>query len=108
MALLAVKTRNLISAACPRANLIFRLKNIKINGVYRGCSGFVVNKDNDRVIYLNTENSAMNLGFMYRFADSITDYSSLKYRNRFAKSVPEFVRGISECLTGELPFGKED
>lgn len=108
MALLAVKTKNLISAACPGTSLEFHLKNIAINGVKRGCSGFVVNKDNDRVIYLNTENSVMNLGFMYRFADSITDYSSLKYRNRFAKSVPEFIRGISECLVGELPFGKED
>ena len=33
----------------------FHLKAINVNGQKRGCSGFIVNKANDKICYISTE-----------------------------------------------------
>lgn len=56
----------------------FYLKDIRINGVLRGCSGFVRNPSNDSIIYVNTEGSSyspLSNKFMYRAAKSLKDYT---------------------------------
>lgn len=96
MPILSVKLKNAINKALPDNNYEFHLKNIIINGSKCGCSGFIVNNDNKSIIYLTTE-SASHLGFMYRYADSITDYTG--YRNRWSKTFDNFVLDIIRTLT---------
>ena len=103
MALLPTKTRNLICKAVPEnSSLEFHLSTIKVNGMKRGCSGFVVNSKTGRTVYVNTEYcKAQNLGYLYRFCDKVGDYAGLKYRNRFARTPEELAKGIAKCLTVE-------
>lgn len=56
-------------------------KNILINGQKRGCSGFIVNKTNNKICYLTTEPYFKSGLFgrerneiMYRTAEHIKDY----------------------------------
>lgn len=95
MPILSTKLKNAIVKVNPNHNYEFHLKNITINGSKRGCSGFIVNKDNNSIIYLTTE-VCNNLGFMYRYADSIKDYRG--YHNRWARTEENFVRDIIDTL----------
>ena len=56
--------------------LEYHLKNIVVNGLKRGCSGFVVNKNNNKVVYITTESTCASWlpPIMYREAKSIKDY----------------------------------
>lgn len=91
------------------ADLEFKLDNISINGQKKGCSGFVRNTENGRTIYVNTEYCIhQNLGYMYRFCDGFKDYGNLRYRNRFSRTEGDLIKGIVDCLTGDLPFGRMD
>lgn len=78
-------------------DLEFKLRNININGNKRGCSGFIKNNENDTIVYVNTEPCATNLQFMYRYADSFTDYRG--YRNRWANTLDDLVLSIDRLLS---------
>lgn len=56
----------------------FHLHNVRVNGEARGCSGFIKNTLNGKIIYVSTEGS--NYGpladkVMYRTAESLNDYT---------------------------------
>ena len=99
MLLLAVKLRNAFKNSWDYDYTYF-LKNIVINGQKRGCSGFVKNNANGVCVYIYTEHSCAAPGknFMYRFADHEKQYSSLRYRNRFAETLEELVREVNALL----------
>lgn len=63
--------------------LEFLLKNIRINGDPRGCSGFIRNTENGKIVYLNTEKykegglwGDKNNEIMYRTAPEFRKYSN--------------------------------
>lgn len=93
--LLATKLKNAIKREMPETNIEFVLHNINVNGRKLGCSGFVVNKDNGMVMYVNTEKV---LGYLYRRAKSMSDY--VGGINRFANTEAELVKGIVDGLNG--------
>jgi len=99
-AILAVKAKNAIkrSAEAAGVKVDFSIKNIMVNGYKRGCSGFVVNPENNSIVYLNTEESCLSSlpPFLYRYADSVKDYTG--YHNRFAKSLEECADSIVKLL----------
>lgn len=68
----AVKLRNAILAADPKAKV--ELKNVRINGVLQGCSGFVLR--NGRVVYVDTDrNHGTNKTALVRTARHTRDYT---------------------------------
>lgn len=99
--LLSAKLRNMIinrNKWNEQLNLEFYLKNIIVNGVKRGCSGFVVNTDNNLCVYVNTEKSVygpLHNKVLYRYADNIKDYTG--YRNHYCEEDK-----IAECILGLL------
>lgn len=90
---LPVKLKNAIKRANPDGVYDFHLKVVNVNGVKLGCCGFIVNKVNNSIVYTTTD-TTMNLTYMYRFADSLSDYHG--YRNRWCK-----VRS-ADCLAAEI------
>jgi len=73
--LLAIKVRNNMNKL---GNYDFKLKNILINGQKRGCSGFIINKDNGNIAYVTTEPLWQPVYIkkaMYRAAISLADYT---------------------------------
>lgn len=104
--LLSIKLKNLIEE-CPTSKGIdfdFHLKNILINGQKRGCSGFVVNKKNGNVIYVNTEKPVYGgIGrYLYRYADSIDDYRGKM--NRFCDKPEELAENICILLSKNMDY----
>lgn len=91
---LSTKLKNAIKRANPNGVYEFHLKTITVNGVKRGCSGFIVNKANNSIVYTTTEPVMTNLTYMYRFADSLSDFYG--YRNRWCKT-----RTV-DCLAAEI------
>lgn len=74
-----------------------KVKDININGVVKGCSGFITNPRNGNVIYVNTEGSCYEPladKIMYRKAKDTKDYSGGQNRwchhSLAAKEVAEF------------------
>jgi hypothetical protein len=75
----------------PYSNLVVETKNIRINGQLRGCSGFIQNNDNGKIVYLTTEPISFtgntksfegnglygdnNKAIMYRTAKTTKDYT---------------------------------
>lgn len=86
--ILSTKLRNQFSS-----DYTVSLKNIIINGDKRGCSGFIAL--GGRIVYVNTE-QCFNLGFMYRTAKHMRDYTGGS--NRFAKDLDALVSGINSLL----------
>jgi hypothetical protein len=84
MALLKRKVQNACEKQPHGNELEFSLKNIVRNGEKVGCSGFVRNKETGLIVYLNTEDPMPGFPYLYRFADSLTDYRGC--RNRFTKT----------------------
>lgn len=99
--LLSTKLRNMIinrNKWEEQLNLDFHLKNIIINGVKRGCSGFVVNTDNNLCVYVNTEKSVygpLHNKILYRYADGIKDFTG--HRNQFCEE-DKIAEGILSLL----------
>lgn len=89
--LLATKLKNAIKRETPEANIEFVLHNINVNGKKLGCSGFVVNKDNGKVMYVTTDTPKW-LCYMYRRAKSTSDY--IGGFNRYASTEAELVKGV--------------
>ena len=92
--LLATKLKNMLLKAKP--DLIVELKNITINGRKRGCSGFITNPKNGTVVYVNTEGTFGDIGYLYRYARDNHDYTG--YRNHFAKPDDKFVKVVIDAL----------
>lgn len=91
--ILSTKLRNAINNAAydeTKKDLEYFLKNISINGVKRGCSGFVKNKTNGACVYITTE--PYNSRLMYRYADNERDFTG--YHNRWADNLNELVRNV--------------
>ena len=75
--LLSTKLCNEIKKVHP-VGLEYYMKNISINGAKRGCSGFIKNTDNARIVYINTEKSSyepMKEKNLLRTARDLTDYT---------------------------------
>ena len=49
----AVKLRNQLHAIRP--TLVVELKNVRVNGILQGCSGFVTDPATGRVVYVSTD-----------------------------------------------------
>lgn len=81
-ALLATKLRNELRAIKP--NFQVQLRNVDVNGVKMGCSGFVTDPATGRVVYLNTDhNHGTNFDRAYfRVARDTTDFHG--GRNHFS------------------------
>lgn len=98
MSILSTKLRNEIKKSAPGRNYTFLLKNIRINGEARGCSGFIINEDNGLVVYVSTESIPWNddLRFMYRYARTTKDYTGS--HNRWCKTLDALIRDINWML----------
>lgn len=75
--ILSIKLKNQIMKIA-HINLEFKLKNIQINGVKKGCSGFIQNKDNGKIVYVSTEESSFQPftdKSLYRTATSMSDFT---------------------------------
>src|SRR5699024_10947214 len=64
-------------------NLVFDLRNIRINGQLQGCSGFVTDPSTDKIVYVSTDcNHGTSLDeALIRNAADTKDYTG--GRNRF-------------------------
>lgn len=79
--LLKTKLNNQIKKLDPNVQMI-NVKNIVINGVKRGCSGFCVKGNN--TVYFTTEVLPMfgqKDSVMWRYAKDTKDYSSTRIKN---------------------------
>ena len=95
------KLKNTIMANKP--GMEYHLKNISINRVKKGCSGFVKNPDNGAIVYINTEENTVGPeAFMCRYADSTTDYRG--YRNVWTKGLDELVAQV--CIMLDKPVAE--
>ena len=78
--------------------LNFHLKMIKVNGQVRGCSGFVENAENRKVVYINTEVltfTGQEYRVLYRTAEHLKDYRG--GFNQYATPV-KLAQKVSELL----------
>lgn len=76
MPLMSVKLKNRFVKENPR--LLVTLKNIRINGDPRGCSGFIENPANGKIAYVNTESSVygpLQGKILYRTARHSRDFT---------------------------------
>lgn len=77
----AVKLRNELNKL--RSGLKISLKNVRINGVLQGCSGFVTDEATGVVIYVSTDRNHGTVSTaLYRLARDEKDYTG--YGNHFA------------------------
>lgn len=80
--LLATKLKNQIAAIDPV--LIINLRNVSVNGVKFGCSGFITDPRTGRHVYVNTDhNHHTNTRAFYRTAKDTRDYTG--GMNHFAR-----------------------
>lgn len=93
-----VKVRNSLKNE-PNLELV-NASNIRINGVLKGCSGFIVNKDTNKCVYFTTEHSVLDsLGFMYREAFDTKSYGGTGTGpNTWEKSFDGLINSIVKTL----------
>lgn len=87
----------------PNGNYEYNLRNININGTNRGCSGFITNKDNGRIVYLDTEPSVLSSlsdKVLVRYATGTKDYTGLRNRHYPAQN-NQFLHDILDMLHNE-------
>lgn len=78
-------------------NYEFHLNNISINGDKRGCSGFIKNSINNKIVYVNTETSPLLQNkLLIRYAKSLTDYTG--EQNHFTNSKDKLTEMIITML----------
>lgn len=85
MGILATKLKNNIIKANNFKNLelSFHLKNIVRNSIKYGCSGFIKNEHNGKIVYVNSDtDDTPNFGLLYRTAPLLNNYSNHGF-NRF-------------------------
>lgn len=72
--LLAVKLKNQILAI--DSTLAVSLRNVSVNGVKFGCTGFITDLNSGKVVYVNTDhNHHTNTTALYRTARDSKDYT---------------------------------
>lgn len=72
--LLATKLKNQILAIDP--TLAVNLRNVSVNGVKFGCTGFITDLKTGRIVYVNTDhNHHTNTTALYRTARDSKDYT---------------------------------
>lgn len=72
--LLATKLRNQILAIDP--NIVVNLRNVSVNGVKFGCSGFITDPRTGKHVYVNTDhNHRTNTRALFRTAKDTKDYT---------------------------------
>ena len=86
------KLKNQLVAIDP--DLTVELRNVRVNGQLRGCSGFVTNPVTGDIAYVNTETSTGSA--LYRTAESTRDFRG--GRNQFASHL-ELPRAVVNLLT---------
>lgn len=88
-------------------NVKFSLHNIIVNGQKRGCSGFIVNPENNVTIYIDTEKSVFLSGLLVRYARDCKDYTGC--HNTFTKnrSLDALTETISTMLRDEEKYKSE-
>lgn len=96
MAILSTKLKNAFKKLEDSDKYSMSFKNISINGDKRGCSGFITNLENDVCVYIDTEQSVMNLGMLYRYCEQEGEYTG--GNNHFAHSLEEMVKNTKEML----------
>lgn len=97
--ILSTKLKNAIrkTGGAAAVNLSFSLNNINVNGVKRGCSGFITNGINGSIVYVDTEESCLtNYKYICRYADSLHDFHG--YRNHWTNSFESLVNEIIQML----------
>lgn len=73
-ALLATKLKNEIHAIDP--TVAVNLKNVSVNGVKFGCSGFITDLNTGKHVYINTDhNHHTNTRALFRTAKDTKDYT---------------------------------
>ena len=87
--ILSVKLKNELKKICDGMSLEFKLKNISVNGQKRGCSGFIKNNENGKILYINTESSCyspLSKKTMFRYANDFNDFSGKGGYNQWANN----------------------
>lgn len=96
--LLSTKLKNELKRIKPEG-LEFHIKNISHDGYNKlGCSGFIKNNDNGKIVYIDTEDNfykPIKGKSLYREAKSLKDYTG--GRNFFAKN-EELAKSIISLL----------
>lgn len=92
MLILSTKLKNAITKEATKkgVSLNIQLKNISINGIKRGCSGFVF-ITNGPCVYVDTESSCyhpLSNKTLVRYARDNHDYSSNQIKNGYNQFVP--------------------
>jgi len=95
--LMMTKLKNRIMKIWPGAKFYaeFKLKNVRINGVPRGCTGFIRNSVNGNIVYVDTE-PFMFTGYLRRYAKSMADYTG--EFNQYSKNSDQFALDIVSML----------
>ena len=74
--------------------LEINLKNFSVNWQKRGCCGFIRNKVNGNIAYVNTE--PIYCGYLRRYARHMTD--QMGEVNQFSRSLKELVHDLARML----------
>lgn len=96
--ILTTKLRSLLKKIESGLELEFYLKNENINGMRVGCSGFVKNTENNKIVYVSTVKNCyepLSKKNLIRVAKSLKDFSG--ERNQFATD-EELASKIVELL----------
>ena len=91
-----------VQKMCPDT-LENHLYNIQVNGQKRGCSGFIVNENTGKCIYLTTESfmyKPLNGKYMFRLAKDVKDFKGEE--NQWAESFDTLVKKVAKCLMEEI------
>lgn len=89
-----------LNAVMPAESLEYSIKGIKVNGKAYGCSGFIRNKVNNVVVYVNTEVRTVQHGktILIRYAKDFKDYTGCF--NRYTDE-DNFARDAMQLLTNQ-------
>lgn len=90
------KVRNAFSKFEDSDKYSMKFRDISINGIKKGCSGHITNLDNDVCVYINTEQTSMGLGMLYRYAERQDEWTG--GLNHFAHSLDEIVKQVRNML----------
>lgn len=100
--LLSTRLKNLVKKeGC--TDYEYDLHNIVLNGVKKGCSGFITNPNNHLCVYVNTEHSCyqpLSNKFMYRYARDTKDFTGGV--NLWADSEEKLAKEIVRHLESEV------
>lgn len=105
MSILSRKLTNQVKKEALKRNITIHteLKNIRRNGTNFGCSGFIGNLANGRVVYVNTETGFSGDRMLYRYAKDMKDYGGSHSHNQFADDSKDLVQSIMRLLEQSTP-----